>query len=320
MRLEYQILLALALDFLLGDPRWFPHPVCFIGRFAAGAENKCRSLFVNPKLAGCMTVVVVLAGTGLVTGAVLYGSHLLSPVLGTVCSILFLYFCLAAKGLADHSKDVWLALDRDDISAARTKVGMIVGRDTSELDQGGVTRACVESVAENTVDGVTAPLFWAIIAGPLGAILYKCVNTMDSAFGYKNEHYLHFGWAPARLDDLVNFIPARLTGLITVMAAYILGMRGGDAWRIFRRDRLRHSSPNAGQTEAAVAGALGIRLGGSGVYFGEKVKKPTLGDSVTKPTAEHIVQSNKILMMVTILFTVLLLILRVVVVEFFSFW
>jgi adenosylcobinamide-phosphate synthase len=165
----------------------------------------------------------------------------------------------------------------------------------------------VESVAESTVDGLTAPLFWAIIGGPLGALLYKAGNTMDSTFGYKNERYRHFGWAPARLDDLLNFLPARLSGVLMVVAAFILGLDGRRAWRIFRRDRLRHASPNSGHTEAAAAGALGLQFGGSNHYFGEVVVKPTIGDPGQMVEAGHILRINRLFITSAVLAGVVLL-------------
>jgi adenosylcobinamide-phosphate synthase len=231
----------------------------------------------------------------------------------TVVSVLVLYTCFAGRDLVVHSRKVYTALRDDNLSEARKRVGMIVGRDTGELERSEVVRACVESVAESTVDGVTAPLFWAIIGGPLGAILYKAVNTMDSTFGYKNERYLHFGWAAARFDDLVNFLPARISGLLMVVAAMLLRLRATESWRIFRRDRMQHASPNGGQTEAAVAGALGISLGGVSSYFGKVVHKPTLGEPVLEPEAGHILQTNRILLTVTVLFAFVGLAARVVV-------
>jgi adenosylcobinamide-phosphate synthase len=216
-------------------------------------------------------------------------------------SIYLLYACFAARDLLAHSSRVAAALKENDPARARIMVGMIVGRDTAGLEEEGVVRACVESVAENTVDGVTAPLFWAAVGGPLGALLYKAVSTMDSMFGYTNERYFHFGWAPARLDDLLNWVPARITGLLLVAAALILRMRPAGAWRVFFRDRLNHASPNSGHPEAAVAGALGIRLGGLSTYFGKPVQKPVIGDDCCRPHAGHIKQAQDLLIAATVL-------------------
>ena len=310
MSLELQIMLALILDSLLGDPRRLPHPVKLIGRLAVRCESVCRSVIRRERAAGITAVLSVLGVTGLTAWALLRLFYALHPWAGEALSVLILYFCFAARDLIDHSTGVHAALHHDDLPAAREMVAMIVGRDTAELDRSGVVRACVESVAENTVDGVTAPLFWAIIGGPVAAIVYKAVNTLDSTFGYTNERYVRFGWAAARLDDAVNFLPARMTGLITVLAAVILRLRWAEAWRIFRRDRLRHASPNSGHVEAAVAGALGIRLGGDSRYFGKVVKKPCIGDPVVKAEAGHILQANRIMVAVTVLFFLFMLLLR----------
>lgn len=307
MRLEYQILVALLLDLLVGDPRWLPHPVRLIGRLAAATETRCRGIFDNQRLAGLVTVFVVLVVTGLSGSVIVYGAARLNPLFGSACSVLLLYFCLAGKDLAVHSMAVWKALSAEDIPDARKKVAMIVGRDTNRLNKEQIVRAGIESVAENIVDGVTAPLFYAVLGGPIGALLYKAVNTMDSTFGYKNGRYLQFGRTAARLDDLANFLPARISGLVVVAATFILRMRMDEAWRILRRDRLQHASPNSGHTEAAVAGALGLQLGGLSYYFGKPVLKPTIGDDLTTPDAAHIGMSNRLLLVTTALMALLLL-------------
>lgn len=313
MSLELQVILALLLDAWWGDPRWLPHPVRLIGWLALKCEGLTRAVIGNEKLAGFITLGMVLVVTGLTGWGLIRLAGIFHPVAETVVSVLILYTSFAGRDLAVHSRKVYAALRDDDLDGARKRVAMIVGRDTAELDRSGVVRACVESVAENTVDGVTAPLFWAIIGGPLGAILYKAANTMDSTFGYKNERYLHFGWAPARFDDLVNLLPARISGLLTVVAAIVLRLRAAEAWRIFRRDRFQHASPNGGQTEAAVAGALGISLGGAAIYFGKVAHKPAIGEPLVEPAAEHILQTNRILLTVTLLFATLLLAARIAV-------
>jgi adenosylcobinamide-phosphate synthase len=301
MGLEYQIPAALALDFLVGDPRCLPHPVKMIGRLAAGTEGVIRKVFSNERVAGIVTVLIVLVTTGLCGWGAMATAGRFNDRAGDVVSILILYTCFAVRDLVAHSSRVSDSLLKNDLVEARSRVGMIVGRDTEQLDEAGIVRAAVESVAENTVDGVTAPLFWAVIGGPLGALLYKAVNTMDSMFGYRNEKYLQFGMAAARLDDLVNFLPARLTGLLMVVASFVLGLRGRMAWRIFLRDRLKHASPNSGHAEAAAAGTLGIQLGGLNYYFGEAVRKPTIGDALEPPEAAHLVQVNRLLFVTTIL-------------------
>jgi len=307
MKVELLIVLALLLDSILGDPRWLPHPVRLIGRLAIGVENICRKLVSSERMAGVFAVLIVLAVTGLTGLSLIRLGSLLHPWLGQLISVLILYSCFAARDLVAHSNRVYAALEKDDLDEARRRVGMIVGRDISALDRAGVVKACVESVAENTVDGVTAPLFWAAVGGPLGALLYKAVNTMDSTFGYKNERYLDFGWAPARLDDLANWLPARITAVVMVAAAWFSRRSAVGAWRVFRRDRNNHASPNSGQSEAVMAGALGIQLGGPAVYFGKPVLKPVIGNDTMSPEPIHIDRANRLLVATTALMTLLLL-------------
>ena len=314
MSLELQIILALVLDALLGDPRWLPHPVRLMGWLALRCEGLIRAIIPSEKLAGIITVILVLAGTGLTGWAMIRLAEIFHPVAETVVSVLLLYTCLAARDLIAHSSEVHGALQKEDLEEARKRVGMIVGRDTSELDEAGVVKAAVESVAENTVDGITAPLFWAVIGGPVGALLYKGVNTMDSTFGYKNERYLYFGWAAARLDDLANWLPARLTGMVMVVAALFCRLSPLNAWRIFWRDRNQHASPNAGQSEASMAGALGLQLGGVATYFGREVSKPTIGDDLNRPEPIHLAKANLLLVITTVFMAMLLVGIR-----FFAF-
>jgi len=307
MALELKILLGFLLDQLLGDPRVLPHPVNGIAALAKWLEHRLRRTVRKAGLAGILTVVMVVLITGLIVFALLTIAGLIHPIIKTLFGIYLLFSSFAARDLVHHAMQVHKALEQDDLPEARKRVAMIVGRDTSNLDRAGVVRACVESVAENLVDGVTAPLFWATLFGPLGALCYKAINTMDSLFGYKNDKYLEFGWAAARLDDLVNWLPARLTGLLMVVSAAFLGLRPGLAWRIWLRDRDRHTSPNAGQSEAAMAGALGVQLGGSNIYFGTKVDKPCIGDPLTEVVPGHIVQANRVMILTSVLFGALLL-------------
>ncbi len=307
MNLAYQIIAALFLDALLGDPRWLPHPVRMIGWLAIKSEDFFRTVIPHEKMAGIVTVFIVLLASGSFGWLMIHLAGMLHPYAGDALSIILLYTCFAARDLITHSTDVHDALQKEDLEEAQKRVGMIVGRDTTTLGQEGVVRAAVESVAENSVDGVTAPLFWAVIGGPVGALLYKAVNTLDSTFGYKNERYLYFGWSAARLDDLVNWLPARLTGILMVLAALLCRLSPVNAWRIFRRDRNQHLSPNAGQSEAPMAGALGIQLGGASVYSGRVVVKPTLGDDLEPPMPSHIDQANLMLVVTTALMTVLLI-------------
>lgn len=272
-----EILIAFILDALLGDPRWLPHPVVAIGRLALALESPLRKLIGHQRAAGIIAVLLVLGATALVTGAILLLTGWLHPLLGDLAAILLLYFCFAARSLSSHALAVKRSLDAGDLPEARQRVGLLVGRDTEQLDAAEISRAAVESVAENTVDGVTAPLLFALVGGPLPAMLYKAINTLDSTFGYRNERYLEFGWLAAKLDDVANFIPARLTALLTPLAAVLLKLDGRQAWEIFCRDRNNHPSPNGGQIEAAMAGALGVRLGGVNSYFGKESFRPYMG-------------------------------------------
>ncbi|MCR4309555.1 MAG: adenosylcobinamide-phosphate synthase CbiB [Deltaproteobacteria bacterium] len=307
MRLEYQVLSAIALDLALGDPRWIPHPVRWIGRFAASMETPFRRRFGNPRTAGTVAWFVVLLATLLGAFLLVRGAHRLHPWAVDGVSILLIYFSIAARDLVGHGEGVRRALEKGELPGAREKVGMIVGRDTDRLDEAGVVRAAVESVAENIVDGITAPLFYAALFGPLGAIGYRAINTMDSLFGYRNERYIDFGRTSARVDDVANFFPARVTGLLVPPAAFLLRLRASDAFRIFLRDRRNHPSPNSGHTEAAVAGALGVQLGGESFYGGRSSFKPLLGDPAETLNRRHIRQVNVLALTASALAVVLFL-------------
>lgn len=294
--LEYQILIAILLDQLLGDPRWLPHPVRLIGAACAGCERITRAMLPS-FAAGICTVALVLGLTGATVWAVIAGATLIHPWLGTAMGILLLYTTIAARDLVSHSRQVYAVLATGDLVESRRRVGMIVGRDTANLNEEGVARAAVESVAESMVDGVTAPLFFAVLGGPMAAMLYKAINTMDSMFGYKNEQYLSFGWAAARLDDLANFVPARLTSLMIPAAAFLLRLDSKGSLFILLRDRLRHASPNSGHTEAAVAGALGVQLGGANLYFGKMVEKPAIGEATRPIEPRDILRANRLMLL-----------------------
>jgi len=316
-----QVLTAIAGDFVFGDPRFLPHPVRLIGRLCTFTEEQTRSAIAGPAMAGALTVVAVLLATGLTLALALWACAVVSPLVADIVAVFLFYTSVAAHDLASHSRAVYRRLVADDLDGARQAVAMIVGRDTTQLDRQGVCRAAVETVAENAVDGVTAPLFWGIGASLLavpgsaspivltaiGALLYKAVNTMDSMFGYKNEKYLQFGRTAARLDDLANFLPARLTPVFLVLAAAIQRLDWRAALRICRRDRLRHASPNSGHPEATVAGALGVRLGGPSVYFGTIVDKPWLGDDRRAIDAEDILRTNRLMYLGALLFAIFLL-------------
>ncbi len=320
-----QIFSALFLDFLFGDPRWYPHPVKGIGLLCRISEKITRRLMKKPILAGSFTVAIVLLATGGLVFLLLTACYAVSSIFGDITAILLLYTTFAAKDLMCHSMAVYNRLVHDsDLDSARKAVGRIVGRDTQILSDSEVSKACVETVAENMVDGITAPFFFAVIFSlfspyldmtaigwsAVGSFLYKGVNTMDSMIGYKNEKYIYFGRMAAKIDDFVNFIPARISGLMLIFAAFLLKLDYRGAAKIFFRDRLNHSSPNAGHTESAVAGALRVRLGGPLLYSGTVVDKPYLGDNTREITADDIKTSNKLVLVGSFLFIMISLLLR----------
>jgi len=281
-------ILAFALDMALGDPRSLPHPVEVIGAAVSRFDGTLRRTAVGPqaqKLAGAIMVVVVVSGAFVISYALIAVVYrLLGSFGGAAATAVLAYTTISARGLASSALAVARPLYAGDIGAARSALSMIVGRDTGGLDGRELVRGAVETVAENASDGVVAPLFYLALGGVPLAMAYKAVNTMDSMVGYRNHDYANFGWAAARLDDAANFIPARLSGLFVTIASGMLGLvyRGrysaAGAWRILLRDRLNHPSPNSGHPEAAVAGALGVRLGGTSSYFGKTSVKPHIGD------------------------------------------
>lgn len=274
------VLAAVALDLLLGDPRRLPHPVVGMGRMITFLERVLRRVFGNLRVAGMVLLVVTVGVSYGAAALLLYVAGHVSPAAGFAAGVYLAWVSLAARSLHLESAKVAKALARGDLPGARLALSYIVGRETADLDEQEIVRGAVETVAENTGDGVIAPLFYLMLGGPALAIAYKAVNTLDSMVGYKNERYLEFGWASARFDDVANYIPARLTALLMVLAAPIWALSGSGAWRIMRRDGRNHSSPNSGYPEAAAAGALGVRLGGANRYFGRIVEKPTVGDPV----------------------------------------
>lgn len=280
------------LDFILGDPHSLWHPVQGIGSLITGTEKVLRKIFPDKKrplqIAGLLLVLFVVSVSVLLAGLLLWIAERIHPALGFGLSCILCWQMLATKSLKTESMKVYTALEKEGLEAGRRAVSMIVGRDTKSLSEEGVIKAAVETVAENTSDGVTAPLFYMMLAGPLGGVFYKAINTMDSMIGYRNEKYRWLGTCAARLDDIANFIPARISALFMTAAAFMLGFDGKGAWKIYRRDRHNHKSPNAAQTEAVMAGALQVQLAGDAWYFGELYKKPTIGDPIRPVRREDI--------------------------------
>ena len=295
------ILAGYLLDLCLGDPHSMPHPVRAIGNLIVWLEKYLRpagkkhATERGERRAGVLFVCLVLLVTGSVAGAILWISRLGGIWIQTVVEAVMTYYLLAARSLRDESMAVCRKLEAGAIEEARYAVSVIVGRDTKPLSEAGIARAAVETVAENASDGVIAPLFYLAIGGPLLGWLYKAVNTMDSMVGYKNDRYLHFGRAAAKLDDLVNLIPSRLAALLLIVSAYLLRYDGKNAYRIWRRDRRNHKSPNSAQTESACAGALGLRLAGDAWYFGKLVPKPYIGDEIHPIEPQDIRRVNRLM-------------------------
>lgn len=299
MRILLACVTGFLLDLLIGDPVWMYHPVRMIGALICWMEQVFRKICGDSGRAllagGIVLCVVVVAVSAAVPAVILFAAGRIHPYLRFALEGFMCYQLLAAKSLKQESMKVYHELQNKDLKKARKAVSMIVGRDTAELTEEGVTKAAVETIAENTSDGVIAPLFYMMILGaPLG-FFYKAVNTMDSMIGYKNEKYLYFGRAAAKLDDVMNFIPARVSALLMTGAAFLTGMDGKHAWHTFLRDRNKHASPNAAQTEAVCAGALRIQLAGDAYYFGKLYKKDNIGDELRPIECEDIRRANILL-------------------------
>ena len=287
------------LDMIFGDPHGFPHPVRLMGGLISELEKRLLDMENrNPDRElknGKLLAAAVLLSVSAVSAAVFIAAYFAHPILGACAEAFMTYQILAAKGLKSESMKVFDRLERDDLSGARKAVSMIVGRDTDNLDAEGVTKAAVETVAENTSDGVVAPMLYCAVGGPVLGLMYKAVNTMDSMIGYKNDKYLYFGRAAAKLDDAANFLPARISAVFMLFSAFIGGFDFKNALRIYKRDRLKHSSPNSAHTEAVCAGALGVRLAGDAVYFGKTVKKPFIGEALREIEPEDIRRANRLM-------------------------
>lgn len=295
----YAVLGGFVLDAIFGDPAWLPHPVVYMGKAISALEKGLRArlpktpegeLWGGRILAFCLPV-----STFALTCLVCMGAAALHPLLGLAVQMFWCGQALAAKGLVQESMNVHRELTKPDLPAARTAVSRIVGRDTQALTAEGVTKAAVETVAENASDGVIAPLLYMLLGGAPLALTYKAINTMDSMVGYKNTQYLYFGRAAAKMDDVANYLPSRIAALLWVAAAALTGNDARNAWRIWRRDRRNHASPNSAQTESACAGALGVQLAGPAYYFGEYYAKPTIGDPLRPIEPEDILRANRMM-------------------------
>ena len=292
------LVLGFILDLIIGDPHGLYHPIRLVGNLIGLLEKHMNKKSDSPDrqmvMGWLMALIVITFSSGIPLLLLLLAYHI-HPVCGLVLETVMCWQLLATKSLKDESIKVYRKLKKHDLQGSRHAVSMIVGRDTEVLDETGVTKAAVETVAENTSDGVIAPMFYMAIGGAFLGWMYKSVNTMDSMVAYKNDRYLYFGRIPAYLDDIANYIPARLAGLLMVLASFLVRLDGTHAFAIFKRDRYNHASPNSAQTEAVMAGALNVQLAGDAWYFGELHKKKTIGDDIRPVEAEDIVRANKLL-------------------------
>lgn len=301
-------------DLLIGDPQWRYHPIRLIGSMIAAFERsirrRCDDSERSLKKGGAALVIAVCFCSAAAAAVAVCLAYAISPVVYIISESVIFYFMLSARSLCTESMKVCKELKKGDIEGARKAVSMIVGRDTAALDSAGIARAAVETVAENASDGVTAPMLYMLIGGAPLCVLYKAVNTMDSMVGYKNDRYLYFGRAAARLDDAANFLPARISAAFMIVAAYITGNDGRRAAEIYRRDRYKHASPNSAHTEAVCAGALGLRLAGDAYYFGRLYKKEYIGDDIRGIEPEDIVRANRLMLVMSTLCAAAAVILR----------
>ena len=303
----FAFIAGFVLDLLIGDPHFIPHPVRLIGSLISFCDKRLncdagyniseKKLNLTKYKRGMLLAFTVIFATFAMSVIIIVAAYSINLYAGVIAEAVMTWQILATKCLRVEGMRVYDALRTDGIDAGRRAVSMIVGRDTSVLDAAGVTRAAVETIAENTSDGVIAPMFYTAIGGPVLGFVYKAVNTMDSMLGYKNDKYMYFGRFAARLDDVVNFIPARISAYLMIAAAFIGGRQfdGKNAYRIFKRDRFNHASPNSAQTESVCAGALRVQLAGDAVYFGKLVKKKYIGDGLREIEYEDIKRANRLM-------------------------
>lgn len=303
----FAFIAGFVLDLLIGDPHFIPHPVRLIGSLISFCDKRLncdagyniseKKLYLIKYKRGMLLAFTVIFATFAMSVIIIVAAYSINLYAGVIAEAVMTWQILATKCLRVESMRVYDALRTDGVDAGRRAVSMIVGRDTSVLDAAGVTRAAVETIAENTSDGVIAPMLYTAIGGPVLGFVYKAVNTMDSMLGYKNDKYMYFGRFAARLDDVVNFIPARISAYLMIAAAFIGGRQfdGKNAYRIFKRDRFNHASPNSAQTESVCAGALRVQLAGDAVYFGKLVKKKYIGDGLREIEYEDIKRANRLM-------------------------
>ncbi len=308
------VLAGFVLDLIFGDPSTPLHPIALIGRLIKGLETVIRKIFPATErgeyAGGALLVVLVILISGGIPILLLALFYQLAFWLGVAVEAVLCYFLVAARSLQKESSNVMEVLKREGLEAGRHALSRIVGRDTGTLSEQGITRAAVETVAENFSDGVFAPLFYMMIGGAGLGFIYKCINTMDSMVGYKNEQYIRFGYFAAKLDDGANYIPSRLAALLLILAAPLVHLDGRNAYRIWRRDRRNHASPNSAQTESAAAGALHVRLAGDAFYFGKLYKKPFIGDNDRTIVPEDVKSMNRLMLAASVLSLLFLSVLK----------
>ena len=313
-----ELTIGFILDIIIGDPNNPFHPVRGIGYIASKLEIMFRSILKKYlKLAGLMVWIFTVTLTFIITFGIINIAKKFNIYFGIIFEGILIYFCIASKGLVVEGYNVIKFLLADDLEGARKQLSFIVGRDTASLNKQGIIKAVVETIAENMADGIIAPLLYAGIFGAPLAFAYKAVNTLDSMFGYKNDKYIDFGYFPAKLDDVFNYIPARITGILIVITAAILRYDYKNSYRIYKRDRYNHTSPNSAHPEAAIAGTLGVQLGGANYYFGKLVEKPTIGDKLKEIQIEDVYKTAKVLYLSSFMGFIIALVLRRLIVMLF---
>lgn len=302
--IHFQIIAAFILDLIVGDPQWRLHPVRLIGKSINCLEYLLRKLPLPERLKGVFLTLGVVLGVYMITYEIMFYSKQCNRVCEAITGCVIIYFAISIKSLSDEAKKVIFSLRADDLKNARSMLSRIVGRDTTNLNKEQIIRACIETVAESCVDGILAPLFYCFIGGPVAAMAYRAVNTLDSMVGYKNEKYRKVGWASARLDDIANYIPARLSAVFIPAASFLCGYGFSKSLRIAFREGGNHESPNSGIPEAAFAGALEVQLGGPSTYEGEVVAKPYIGVNKKQITLKSLEIALRLMVVTSVLFLI----------------